>query len=136
MLFSSRFHASQLHWWRKSKYPEKATVFSKSLTNFISLYNFVSNTLAKCRNHITFEAMGTDCIGNCKANYHMITVLESDLCCICHKRQPKELINIDVLVIKKWSQCAMCSHWTHLVYCSPVILLRLNVEFSSPHCTD
>jgi hypothetical protein len=76
--------ASQLYWWRKSKYPEKVTVFSKSLTNFISLYNVVSNTLAKCRNHITFDTMGTDCIGKCKSNYHMMTVLESDLCCICH----------------------------------------------------
>jgi hypothetical protein len=61
---------------------------------------------------------------------------ESDLCCICHEWQPKEHRNIDGLVITKWGQCDICSHWTHLAYCSPVRVLRLNEEFRCPHCAD
>ena len=61
---------------------------------------------------------------------------ESDLCCICHEWQPKELRNIDELVITKWGQCDICSHWTHLAYCSPLGVLRLNEEFRCPHYAD
>ena len=48
---------------------------------------------------------------------------ESCMCCICHEYQPKELRNIDGLVITKWGQCDICSHWTHLAYCFPVRVL-------------
>ena len=58
-----------------------------------------------------------------------VYVMNGNLCSLEHR-------NIDGLVITKWGQCDICSHWTHLAYCSPVRVLRLNEEFRCPHCAD
>ncbi|XP_061186996.1 uncharacterized protein LOC133195149 [Saccostrea echinata] len=58
----------------------------------------------------------------------------SKLCCICKKFQPDELKRCISLVFVKWAQCDKCSHWVHLIYCSPIRVVRRNDQFFCPHC--
>jgi hypothetical protein len=51
------------------------------------------------------------------------------LCCICHKRRPDGLSNWDFITITKWGKCDSCSHWTHLIYCSNVRVIRCGDKF-------
>ena len=61
---------------------------------------------------------------------------EEDLCCVCKRFQPKELENAVSLVFTQWAQCSICSHWTHLIYCSKVRFVRRDDPFHCPHCTQ
>lgn len=63
------------------------------------------------------------------------------LCCICKRNTPKELRHCTSIVFPKWAQCdgfktngMPCNHWTHLIYCSKVRVLRLHDKFYCPHC--
>ena len=65
------------------------------------------------------------------------------LCCVCQRNTPKELRNCVSIVFPKWAQCdgfkangMPCNHWTHLIYCSDVRVLRLNDKFYCPHCVQ
>lgn len=65
------------------------------------------------------------------------------LCCVCQRNTPKELRHCTSIVFPKWAQCdgfksngMPCLHWTHLVYCSKVRVLRLHDKFYCPHCVS
>ena len=58
-------------------------------------------------------------------------------CCVCNKcGQPEELRNCDFITITKWANCDVCDHWTHLIYCTDVRVVRRGTVFKCPHCTD
>jgi hypothetical protein len=58
----------QFYWWRKPEYPEKNTdlpqVTDKLYTSPRSRFELTTSVV-----------IGTDCIGGCKSNYHMITTM-------------------------------------------------------------
>ena len=58
---------------------------------------------------------------------------DGELCCICHKRRPDGLSNCDFITITKWGKCDSCSHWTYLIYCSNVRVIRCGDKFKCPH---
>lgn len=62
---------------------------------------------------------------------------DDDLCCVCNKFQPEELSNCHVVTFVKWTNCAFCDHWTHLIYCSNVRVITfrfklINVVYKDP----
>ena len=66
--------------------------------------------------------------------------IDTDVCCVCNRFQPKEQAECISLTFVKWGQCdgivngKPCLHWTHLKYCTPVRVLRRGDKFLCPHC--
>jgi DDE superfamily endonuclease/helix-turn-helix, Psq domain len=67
---------------------------------------------------------------------------EQSLCCVCKKFTPAELRNSVSVVFTKWAQCdgfrngLPCLHWVHLIYCTPVRVIRKGDTFLCPHCKE
>ena len=65
---------------------------------------------------------------------------EQSLCCVCKKFTPAELSKSVSLVFAKWVQYdgiqngLPCLHWVHLIYCSPVRVIRKGDRFLCPCC--
>ena len=56
-------------------------------------------------------------------------------CCVCNGVQPPPVRQCHSLIISKWVKCDFCPHWTHLIYCTDVRVIRRGDEFRCPHCT-
>ena len=59
---------------------------------------------------------------------------DEEVCCICKKRMPPAMNLAYVLEFAKWAQCEKCQHWTHLIHCSKVRVVRRGTQFLCPHC--
>ena len=66
------YRGCQFYWWRKTDYPEKTTdlpYVTDKLYHVVVLLALSGSV--ECT---TSVVIGTDCIGSCKSNYHMIMV--------------------------------------------------------------
>lgn len=61
-------------------------------------------------------------------------IVESEKCCVCKKFTPDEVRDAVSLIFVKWAQCDRCEKWVHLVYCTPVKVIRRSDNFVCPHC--
>lgn len=64
------------------------------------------------------------------------SIIEEDLCCICKRMSPPRLNEYPDLKIVNWGKCDQCGHWVHLMFCSPVRVIRRHTEFKCPHCSQ
>jgi hypothetical protein len=59
---------------------------------------------------------------------------EKDKCCVCGKFEPDAVRKSVSLIFVKWVQCDKCEHWTHLMFCTDVRVVRTGSEFLCVHC--
>ena len=67
------YRGGQFYWWRKRSTWRKPLTCRKSPTNFISNCGIEYTSPWAGFELTTLMVMGTDCIGSCKNNHHMIT---------------------------------------------------------------
>ena len=48
---------------------------------------------------------------------------DDEECCVCNKFTPDEVRNSTSLIFTKWVLCDKCCHWTHLKYCTNVVVV-------------
>ena len=79
--------------------------------------------------------------GLCRPINNLITSDESSSededntkCCVCGKFTPDEVRRSHSVIFTKWVACDGCSHWTHLIYCTKVRVIRRGDSFLCMHC--
>ena len=55
-------------------------------------------------------------------------------CCVCSLWEPEALKTIPDVRFVDWAKCDLCTHWTHLRFCSAVRHVDEGSEFRCPHC--
>ena len=60
---------------------------------------------------------------------------EDEKCCVCGKFTPDAVRYSESVIFTKWVSCDGCNHWTHLIYCTNVRVVRRGDSFFCPHCS-
>jgi hypothetical protein len=69
------YRGDQFHWWRKPEYPEKTTNMPQITDKLYHKMLYQVHLAWAGFKLTTLVAIGTDYIGSCKPNYHMITTI-------------------------------------------------------------